>query len=207
MSRAKAVAPRYDLVLSEPVMDRLRKAFRSMNRGMVLMWRVGLGRWADAWPSVGGRILVVEHHGRKSGNRYLTPLNYTPEDRSRFCLAAFGTRSDWYRNALATGRVIVWLADGTWIARVADATDDEGARDRIRRVLIDSGFAARVFGLNPRVMTDDEIDAATNEYRLVRLDLIDRCDEDPADLRWVWLPVAGSAFLIGAGVIAYRRKS
>jgi deazaflavin-dependent oxidoreductase (nitroreductase family) len=207
MSRAKAVAPRYDLVLSEPVMDRLRKAFRSMNRGMVLMWRVGLGRWADAWPSVGGRILVVEHHGRKSGNRYLTPLNYTPEDRSRFCLAAFGTRSDWYRNALATGRVIVWLADGTWIARVADATDDEGARDRIRRVLIDSGFAARAFGLNPRVMTDDEIDAATSAYRLVRLDLIDRCDEDPADLRWVWLPVAGSAFLIGAGVIAYRRKS
>ena len=208
MSRAGAVAPRYDHVLSEPVMDRLRKTFRSMNRGMVVMWRLGLGRWADAWPSVGGRILVVEHRGRKSGNRYLTPLNYTPEGRSRFCLAAFGTRSDWYRNALASGRVVVWLPDGTWIARVADATDEEGARDRIRRVLIDSGFAARAFGLNPRAMTDDEIDDATGAYRLVRLGLIDRCDKDPADLRWVWLPVAaGAAILIGASVIAYRWRA
>jgi deazaflavin-dependent oxidoreductase (nitroreductase family) len=189
-------------------MDRLRKTFRSMNRGMVVMWRLGLGRWADAWPSVGGRILVVEHHGRKSGKRYLTPLNYTPEDRSRFCLAAFGIRSDWYQNALASRRVVVWLPDGAWIARVVDATDDEGARDRIRRVLIDSGLAARVFGLNPRAMTDDEVDDATSAYRLVRLDLIDRCSEDPADLRWVWLPVAaGAAFLIGAGAIAHRCRS
>lgn len=208
MSRARAVAPRYAHVLSEPVMDRLRTAFRSMNRGMVLMWRLGLGRWADTWPAVGGRILVVEHHGRKSGNRYLTPLNYTPEGRSQFCLAAFGARSDWYRNALATGRVVVWLPDGTWIARVTDASDEEGARDRIRRVLIDSGFAARVFGLNPHVMTDDEIDDATSAYRLVRLDLIDRCNEDPADLRWVWILVAaGAAFLVGAGAIARRRRA
>jgi len=208
MSRTPAVAPRYKQVLSEPVMDRLRRIFRSMNRGMVLMWRLGLGRWADAWPSVGGRILVVEHHGRKSGTRYLTPLNFTPEHRSRFCLAAFGTRSDWYRNALATGRVVVWLSDGTWIARVTDVTDEDGARDRIRRVLIDSGFAARAFGLNPNAMTDAEIDAATAEYRLVRLDLIDRCDEEPADLRWVWIPVAaGAAFVVGAGAIAYRCRS
>ena len=88
------------------------------------------------------------------------------------------------------------LAGLSKIARVVDATDDEGARDRIRRVLIDSGLAARVFGLNPRAMTDDEVDDATSAYRLVRLDLIDRCSEDPADLRWVWLPVAaGAAFL------------
>ena len=198
MSRTPAVAPRYEQVLSEPMMARLRKMFRSLNRGMVLMWRLDLGRWADAWPSVGGRILVVEHHGRRSGNRYLTPLNFTPENRSRFCLAAFGTRSDWYRNALATGRVVVWLPDGAWIARVTDATDEEGARDRIRRVLIDSGFAARLFGLNPRAMTDDEIDAATADYRLVRLDLIDRCDEDPADLRWVRLPIAAGGESAGA---------
>ena len=208
MSRTPAVAPRYEKVLSEPVMDRLRRMFRSMNRGMVLMWRLGLGRWADAWPSVGGRILVIEHHGRTSGTRYLTPLNFTPEHRSRFCLAAFGTRSDWYRNALAARRVVVWLPDGAWVARVADVTDEAGARDRIRRVLVDSGFAARAFGLNPKTMTDAEIDAATADYRLVRLDLIDRCAEEPGDLRWVWIPVAaGAAFVVGAGAIAYRLRS
>mgnify|MGYP000668140928 CR=1 FL=1 len=89
-----------------------------------------------------------------------------------------------------------------------DRTDDEGARDRIRRVLIDSGLAARVFGLNPRAMTDDEVDDATSAYRLVRLDLMDRCNEDPADLRWVWLPVAaGAAILIGVSAIAYRCRA
>lgn len=208
MRRTPAVAPRYEQVLSETVMDRLRRVFRSMNRGMVLMWRLGLGRWADVWPSVGGRILVIEHHGRKSGTRYLTPLNFTPEHRSRYCLAAFGTRSDWYRNALASGRVVVWLSDGTWIARVADVTDEDGARDRIRGVLIDSGFAARAFGLNPNEMTDAEIDAATADYRLVRFDLVDRFDENPADLQWVWLPVAaGAAAIVGAGAIAYRYRS
>jgi hypothetical protein len=173
---------------------------------MVLMWRLGLGRWSDAWPSVGGRILVIEHHGRKSGTRYLTPLNFTPENRSRYCLAAFGSRSDWYRNALTSGQVVVWLSDGAWIARFADATSEDGARGRIRQVLIDSGFAARAFGLNPNVMTDAEIDAATAEYRLVRLDLIDRCGENPSDLWWVWLPVAAGA-MIGLGAFACRRRS
>ena len=208
MTDRPAVAPRYEQVLSKPVMDQLRKMFRSMNRGMVLMWRLGLGRWADAWPSVGGRILVVEHRGRSSGNRYLTPLNFTAEGRSRFCLAAFGTRSDWYRNALAAGRVVVWLPGGMWMAHPSDVTEEEGSLDLIRRVLIDSGFAARAFGLNPKAMTDGEVATATAGYRLVRLDLIDRCDKSPADLWWVWLPTAaGMGLAIGAYVVRRHRRS
>ena len=205
MTDRPAVAPRYEQVLSEPVMDRLRSLFRSMNRGMVLMWRLGLGRWAEAWPSVGGRILVVEHRGRMSGNRYRTPLNFTPEGRARFCLAAFGTRSDWYRNAMAAARVVVWLPDGMCMARPSDVTDEAGSLDRIRQVLIDSGFAARTFGLNPRAMTDEQIAAATADYRLVRLDLIDRCDKNPADLRWVWIPVAAGMTAV-VGAFALRRR-
>ena len=178
-----------------------------MNRGMVLMWRLGLGRWADAWPSVGGRVLVIEHRGRTSGSRYRTPLNFTPDGRARFCLAAFGTRSDWYRNALAAGRVVVWLPDGMWMAHPSDVTEDPGSLDRTRQVLIDSGFAARAFGLNPRVMTEDEIVAATADYRLVRLDLIDRCAASPADLWWAWLPVAaGLGLALGAVTLRHRRS-
>lgn len=177
-----------------------------MNRWMVLMWRLGLGRWADTWPAVGGRILVIEHRGRKSGNRYRTPLNFTPDGRSRYCLAGFGKRSDWYRNALASERIIVWLPDGMWTARAVDATEADGATQRFRNVLIDSGFAARAFGLNPRVMTDEEIDETTADYRLVRLDLIDRCDQSPADLAWVWLPVAAGT-AIGLGLLARLRRS
>ena len=207
MADRPAVAPRYEQVISEPVLDRLRRVFRAMNRGMVIMWRLGLGRSADAWPSIGGRMLVVEHHGRKSGNRYRTPLNFAPEGRTRYCLAAFGTRSDWYRNSMAAGRVVVWLPDGVWTAHPSDVTEESGSLDRIRQVLIDSGFAARAFGLNPTAMTDEEIAAATADYRLVRLDLIDRCDTSPADLWWVWIPVAAGVGLTIGAVAVLRHRS
>lgn len=171
------------------------------------MWRLGLGRWADAWPSVAGRILVVEHHGRTTGTRYLTPLNFTPENRSRYCLAAFGPGADWYRNVFTTGRAVLWLPDGRWTAVATDVTGEEGSLALIRLVLIDSGFAARAFGLDPRRMDDIEIDRATSSYRLVRFDLIDRCDEGPADLSWVVAPTAVATVIIGAATILHRRRS
>ena len=205
MARNNAVAPRYEQILSEDVLDRLSRGFRSMNRWMVLMWRLGLGRWAEAWPAVGGRILVIEHRGRKSGDRYRTPLNFTPDGQVRYCLAGFGKRSDWYRNALAADRIVVWLPDSTWTARALDVTDDDGARDRFRSVLIDSGLAARAMGLNPVAMTDEQVDAATAGYRLVRVDLIDRLDENPADLAWMWLPFAAGA-ATGLGLVARARR-
>jgi hypothetical protein len=206
MESKPAVAPRYERVLSPEVMNRLRRMFRSMNRGMVLMWRLGLGRWAEAWPSVTGRLLVVEHHGRTTGNRYLTPLNFATEHRSRYCLAAFGREADWYRNVFAARRTVLWLPDGPWTAVATDVTGEPESRDLIRQVLVDSGFAARVFGLNPGEMTDVEIDAATSGYRLVRFELMDRCDENPADLSWVWVPITTAAAVVGAGIVLCRRR-
>jgi deazaflavin-dependent oxidoreductase (nitroreductase family) len=182
-------------------------AFRSMNRGMVLLWRLGLGGWADAWPSFAGRILVVEHRGRRTGTRYLAPLNFTPEGHSRYCLAAFGPEADWYRNVFAAQRAVLWLPDGLWTATATDVTGGAGSLDRIRQVLVDSGFAARVFGLNPKQMTDSEIGAATSGYRLVRFELIDRCDESPADLSWMWIPAATATAAIGAALVLRKRRS
>ncbi|MEA2022702.1 MAG: hypothetical protein U9N79_00255 [Actinomycetota bacterium] len=206
MENRHTVSPRYERVLSPPVMERLRMTFRSMNKGMVFMWRLGLGRWADAWPSVTGRILVVEHRGRTTGTRYLAPLNFTPEGQSRYCLAAFGSKTDWYRNVLVERRAVLWLPDGRWTVFVTDATGEKGTRDRVRRVLIDSGFAARAFGLDPIGMTDAEIGEATSEYRLVRFDLLERCDQDPADLSWVWTPIAVGAAAIGTVAFVFRRR-
>jgi hypothetical protein len=181
--------------------------FRSMNRGMVFMWRLGLGRWADAWPSVTGRILVVEHRGRTSGARYLTPLNFTADGHSRYCLAGFGPKTDWYRNVLAARRSVLWLPDGRWTAGATDVTGEVGSSDLFRCVLVDSGFAARAFGLNPKRMTNTEIDAATSSYRLVRFELIDRCSEGPADLSWMWAPIAIGTAVVGAAAVLSRQRS
>ncbi len=205
MGRKPSISPRYERTLSPAVMDRLRTLFRSMNRGMVVMWRMGLGRWSEAWPAVGGRMLVVEHRGRKSGTLYLTPLNFAHDGDSLRCMAAFGTGADWYRNVFAADRAVLWLPDGRWTVIASDVTDETDAGEWIRQVLIDSGFAARLFGLNARTMTNDEVDAATAAYRLVRFDVIDRCDEGFEDLVWTWLPVAAGTAVI-AGLRMLRRR-
>lgn len=206
MRHRPSVSPRYEWTLNPAVMDRLRMLFRSMNRGMVVVWRMGLGRWAEAWPSVGGRVLVVEHRGRKSGTLYLTPLDFARGGDSLYCLAAFGTGADWYRNVFAADRAVLWLPDGRWTVIATDVTDETDAGEWIRQVLIDSGFAARLFGLNPRTMTNDEIDAATADYGLVRFDVIDRCDEGFEDLMWVWFPIAAGAAVIAGRRVLRRRR-
>jgi len=206
MDTTRGVSPRYAKVLQPAALDRLRRTFRSMNRWMILLWRLGLGRCAESWPSVGGRILVIEHRGRKSGNRYLTPLNFTRDGSACFCLAAFGSGADWYRNVMATHEAVVWLPDGRWSAAAADVTDEPGARGRIRRVLIDSGFAARLFGLDPRAMTDEEIAETTATYRLVRLETTEHLDDGYADLAWAWIPIGGVATALGVARILKDRR-
>ena len=169
----------------------LRRTFHHMNRGMVLLWRLGLGRFMNVWPGGFGRLLVIEHRGRKSGARYLTPLNYTRAGDDLFCIAAFGTRTDWYRNLLANAGGAAWLPDGRWEIEAADASDDPRRLDLIRGVLIDSGFAAPLFGLHPRLMDDAALDEATAGYRLVQLRPVRpaAAKNGPGDLAWTWIPI------------------
>ena len=61
-------------------MNTLRRVFHAMNHFMVFMWKIGLGRWINAWPAVGGRMMVIQHRGRRSGKIYLTPVNYASVD-------------------------------------------------------------------------------------------------------------------------------
>lgn len=173
---------------------RLKKWFKRMNRWLMIpMWRLGLGRLLNSWPSVGGRLLVLAHTGRKSGLRRLTPLNYAPSPPSSvFILAGFGEKTDWYQNALANPAVEVWLPDDRWLAEAIDVSDHPLRPAIIRDVLIASGFAAPLAGVDPRRLSDDELDAKTADYRLVELQY--RADASgthgPGDLSWVWVAVA-----------------
>lgn len=191
------VARRYGRLTEPAAAEAMRRMFNRMNRGMVFLWRLGLGWMMDLWPTGFGRLMVIEHVGRRTGQHYLTPVNFTPSDEHVYCLAAFGERTDWYRNLLAQHQLAVWLPDGRWTAGVADATDDPRRLELTRQVLIDSGFAALLVGLHPRRMSDSELLAATADYRLVRI-TPDRPAprwDGPSDLAWIW-PVVGGAFVV-----------
>ncbi|HEC23469.1 MAG TPA: nitroreductase family deazaflavin-dependent oxidoreductase [Chloroflexi bacterium] len=175
--------------MNEESAEKLRRLFRSFNRFMLLMWRLGLGRWINLWPEVGGRIMVITHTGRRTGLKRYTPVNYTILDGDVYCTVGFGAISDWYRNIRANPNVEVWLPDGWW-AGVAEEIppEEETFLPALRQVLIASGFAAPLFGVRPGSMTDDELRALTADYRLIRIRRTEARTGPggPGDLAWVW---------------------
>jgi deazaflavin-dependent oxidoreductase (nitroreductase family) len=184
--------------------DALRKSFRSLNRFMVPLWRLGLGGLLNSWPSVGGRLMVLVHRGRRSGHEYRTPLNYAVVDGHVHCLAGFGGATDWYRNALAAPTVELWLPDGWWVAQAIDVSAAPERIELMRAVLIGSGFAAYVAGIDPRRWTDTQLQDKTGDYRLLRLErtAARTGSGGPGDLAWVW---PWTALLLMAGRVCRLR--
>jgi len=183
--------------------ENLRQAFKVFNRFMLLVWRLGLGTYGNR-SELGGSIMVLTHTGRKSGLKRRTPLNYALLEGEVYCTAGFGAGADWYRNILADPQVEVWLPEG-WYAGVAeDISDDPDRLFYMRQVLIGSGFAARLAGIDPQKMSNEELAPLTQSYRLVRIRLVaPRTGAGgPGDLVWVW-PVATSVLL---GMLFLRRR-
>ena len=190
--------------LDPSTMEKYRHTFKQFNHFMLLMWRLGLGKWINCWPEVGGQILVVTHIGRKTGLKRRTPVNYALVDGEIYCTAGFGHVSDWYRNIKANPQVEVWLPDSWWAGVAEEVTDTEKRLPLLRQVLIASGFAASTFGgIEPKTVTDTELEAATTDYRLIHIRRTEaRTGPDgPGDLAWIW-PVATIISLL----LLFRRK-
>jgi len=145
----------------------LRRFFHAMNHVMVFMLRLGLGRMCEWWPEGFGRIMVIEHRGRRSGRHYTTPVNYAPVDGDVYCLAGFGPRTDWYRNVLADPNVRLWLPKGKCSAHASEASDSPRRVYLMRQVIIGSGFAGPLMGVDQRKLSDQQLDTLTRDYRLV----------------------------------------
>jgi deazaflavin-dependent oxidoreductase (nitroreductase family) len=182
------VARRYQRLLEPRALEAMRRGFNLMNKGMVPLWRLGLGRMLNSWPQGAGQMLVLEHVGRRSGAEYRTPVDFSRVGDDLYCVAAFGEKTHWYRNILAAREFAVWLPDGRWLASADDASDDHRRLDLMRQVLIDSGFAARLIGLDPGRMSDEDLDRATASYRLLRIHPLRReaSSDGPGSLAWVW---------------------
>ena len=186
--------------ISPQTEQNMRQLFRHFNRFMLLMWRLGLGRFINIWPDGGGRIMVIQHIGRKTGQVRQTPVNYAVVDGEIYCTAGFGAVSHWYRNLLAHPDVEIWLPNGRFHAHAQDVTDQPNTLPILRQVLINSGFAAPAVGVHPKTMSDAELAAATKSYRLIRFTR-QQPAEGGADLLWVWPALL--AFLLG--IVWFKR--
>jgi deazaflavin-dependent oxidoreductase (nitroreductase family) len=152
------------------------------------MFRLGLGIWFDLWPEVSGRVMVITHTGRKSGLKRRTPVNYALVDGELYCVAGFGSISDWYRNLQVDPRVEVWLPAGWWSGVAEEVKDQNLRRPLMRQVLIGSGFAASLFGINPHTLTDEELETLTVKYQLIHIRRTEARTGagGPGDLAWLW---------------------
>lgn len=167
--------------------ERIRQAFKHLNRFMILMWRLGFGVWLKS-KATWGQIMVIKHIGRKTGVVRMTPVNYAIVDGELYCTAGFGKGCDWYRNVLANPEIEIWHPEGRWRGIVEDISDSSDRIPLLREVMIGSGFAARVFGLNPHAISDEQLALAAKSYRLLRVRRAEAMTGagGPGDLAWIW---------------------
>jgi len=193
------------MTLNPEMEVKMRQSFKQFNKYMLLMWRLGLGPWINIWPEGIGRIMVIIHKGRVTGRMRHTPVNYTIIDGDIYCTAGFGKVADWYKNMLKDPNVEIWLPDGWWAGTAEDISDIGDRIKLMREVLIASGFAAPMVGIEPKKISDEELAAATESYRLVRIRRTEARTgpEGPGDLWWVW-PMA-TFFLLPLALGRRRR--
>lgn len=165
----------------------LARLLHRLNTLIVLLWRLGLGPWFNFWPALSGRILILIHSGRKSGKRYLTPLNYALLNGEIYCVTGFGPTSDWYRNLLANPQVELWLPDGWWVGLAEEILEPALREEAMRAVLASGGLMARLFGA-PSPQDETALSSRTAHYRVIRLRRVaPRTGANgPGDLAWVW---------------------
>src|SRR5512138_20446 len=152
-------------------LQRLRRVFHAMNHFMVFMWKMGLGRMMNCWPAGFGRIMVIRHVGRRSGKPYLTPVNYAIVEGEIYSTAGFGPGTDWYRNLMANPDIQLWLPQGNRRAHACDESNSPSRVRLLREIVIASGFAGPLLGVDQKKFTDEQLEKASGDYRLVHFTL------------------------------------
>jgi deazaflavin-dependent oxidoreductase (nitroreductase family) len=83
----------------------------------------------------GAPVVLVHHHGRKSGRVYVNPMMYMPDDADDDAIYVFASKGgapsnpDWYHNLTALGQGTVERGTETYPVTVRELQGDE--RDRI----------------------------------------------------------------------------
>lgn len=87
---------------------------------------------------LGHRFLVLVHEGRRTGRRYLTPLEVVCYDRSSgeaTVIAGWGRRTAWFHNVEAGLAREIWIGRARWVPlhRRLDTDEAEAVLERYER--------------------------------------------------------------------------
>lgn len=137
---------------------------RLLMRSPIQLYRFGLG-WV-----LGGRFLLLEHLGRRSGEWRRTVLEVVETiDGVPTIVSGFGDRSQWCRNLEADGAVFYTSGRTRRPATAVRLTPDQARPvfDRYRR---DHPRAARVLGGTIGVSLVDDVDGAAERLPVFRLE-------------------------------------
>jgi deazaflavin-dependent oxidoreductase (nitroreductase family) len=108
-------------------------AANDWNDKIITEFRANDGRVGG--PFEGAPVVLVHHRGRKSGNEYVNPMMYLPDDADNDTIYVFASKGgqpsnpDWYYNLTAAGEGIVERGTETYPVTVSEIQGDE--RDRI----------------------------------------------------------------------------
>src|SRR5512140_899596 len=99
------------------VKDDFWNRMKSIQRIHRFLYAIGMGT------IIGKIILLLTTTGRKSGQKRVTPLQYEEIDGKYYLGSARGTKSDWYRNISADGRVEVRVKNRHFCGLANTVTD------------------------------------------------------------------------------------
>jgi len=130
-------------------------------RAPLLLYRLGLGGL------LGGRFLLLNHTGRKSGKPRQTVLevvNYDKAADTYYIASGFGKKSDWYLNILAHPEVNIQVRWRKMAVTAVPLTPEESGQamvDYARRYPLAAQNLSKILGYN--ASTEEEFRAVARE--------------------------------------------
>ncbi len=114
---------------------------RAFARSPIFLYRLGLGRL------LGRRFVMIEHIGRVSGLPRQTVLEVVRRDEGSIDVAAaWGPRSDWFRNIIANPSVLVSSGRLRSVPATASVLRVDAATQVFADYAVDHKTAARALG-------------------------------------------------------------
>jgi len=131
-----------------------RRFFAGLSRVMAPLVRRGL-----VPPTrVGGCLCLLRVRGRRSGRPREVVLDYARSpDGAIWLLAGWGNATRWYQNVLANPEVEITIGRRTRPGTARLVTDPAERVRAVRAVLLSSGVAGRMVGVDPAADSDERL--------------------------------------------------